>query len=394
MTTLPVAVDQPPSWRPVDMAAVLASTEPLVVPTLFPRDDGVFLIYPGLVHSFHGESESGKSLLLQWECARLLRSGAKVLYLDFESDAHSLRDRLLVLGATPSQILDGFTYVRPDADPRSEGERAAFEALCRGCYNLIVIDGVTDALGIYGYSTKDNDEVSAWMRDLPRRLAASTGAAVALVDHVTKDVEGRGRHAIGAQAKMASLTGAAFLVEVKDPIGIGMVGALELWIGKDRPGQIRQHCGRTRGRMQLAATVQVDGRGVTTTILVLASGRREDQDRPVSAMETLKVRVSRAVEESAEPLTKTAIKNRVAGRTQEVLTAVDELVASGHLTRVQAGSAQLHSSRHPFQPGDANCDLKLADQLVTVNPAVAIVATPEPETVTEAETGSAGSGSL
>ena len=51
-------------------------------------------VYPGLTHSVHGESESGKSLIVQAECARLVNAGQRVLYLDFESDQQSVLDRL------------------------------------------------------------------------------------------------------------------------------------------------------------------------------------------------------------------------------------------------------------------------------------------------------------
>lgn len=84
-----------------------------------------------------------------------------------------------------------------------------------GRYALAVVDGVTDSLGLFGYSTKDNDDVSAWARELPRRIADRTGAAVVVVDHVTKDADSRGRFAIGWQAKLSGLTGAAYTVEVR-----------------------------------------------------------------------------------------------------------------------------------------------------------------------------------
>lgn len=73
-------------------------------------------------------------------------------------------------------------------------------------YDLAVIDGVTEAFAVFGVSSVDNDEVTTWGRQVPRKIAQRTGAAVVVVDHVTK---GRGRFAIGAQAKMSYLTGAS-----------------------------------------------------------------------------------------------------------------------------------------------------------------------------------------
>ena len=90
-----------------------------------------------------------------------------------------------------------------------------------GRYALGVIDGVTDALGVFGFSTNDNDDVARWIRSVPKLIAARTGAAVVLIDHVTKDAWNRNRFAIGGQAKMAGLTGAAYTAEVTAPLGRG-----------------------------------------------------------------------------------------------------------------------------------------------------------------------------
>src|SRR5665811_288715 len=55
-----------PSWLPVDLSTYLDGSHKPVVPTLLARTDGVCLLYPGLIHSLHGESESGKSLVAQY----------------------------------------------------------------------------------------------------------------------------------------------------------------------------------------------------------------------------------------------------------------------------------------------------------------------------------------
>ena len=69
-------------------------------------------------------------------------------------------------------IGEHFHYVRPGANPflvASEG--AAWRQLLARSYALVVIDGVTDALTMFGYATKDNDGITAFSRDVPRRLA-------------------------------------------------------------------------------------------------------------------------------------------------------------------------------------------------------------------------------
>ncbi len=173
-------------------------------------------------------------------------------------------------------------------------------------YDLVVLDGVTEALAVFGAASKDNDEVTAWIRRVPRTLAQRTGAAVVLVDHVTKDADTRGRYAIGGQAKLAALDGAAYVVEVLEPLGVGMVGRLALRVAKDRPGQVRPRSGswRKSDRTQEAAVVVVDSRQSDRT-LVTVEPLRSDQHgggadttgafRPTALME----RVSRHLEGSS-----------------------------------------------------------------------------------------------
>ena len=94
----------------------------------------------------------------------------------------------------------------------------------------------------------------------PARIAARTGAAVGLIDHVTKDPTSRGRWAIGGQAKMSGLTGASYMVEVARIFGEGLCGEVVLRLGKDRPGTLKRHCGPVRksDKTQEAARIVID----------------------------------------------------------------------------------------------------------------------------------------
>jgi hypothetical protein len=93
-----------------------------------------------------------------------------------------------------------------------------------------------------------------------KNIAKRSGAAVTVIDHITKDDDSRGRSAIGGQAKMAGLTGAANTVEVVEPLGRGPRGVIVLRVGKDRPGYVRGVSGpmRKSDRTQEAARVVVD----------------------------------------------------------------------------------------------------------------------------------------
>lgn len=344
----------PPSWAPIDLARILDGSFQPPEPELLPRDDGICLLYRGLTHSFHGESESGKSLVAQVETVRLLNLGRRVLYIDYESDPASVVSRLITFGADPECIRSSLAYVQPESDPQRPTELRAWVELLGQSFDLVVIDGVTAALSLSGTESKDNDQVTRWMRRLPEALARRTGAAVVLIDHVVKDAQARGRFAIGGQAKMAALTGAAYTVEVDRPIGIGLEGVVVLRVSKDRPGYLRSRSGpyRPGDRTQEAARVVIDSRGGTPIVRILAPADRNDGPstfRPTVLME----KVSRLLETATEPMSKTRIEEGVSGKTQHVRTALEVLIKDGYVTvTTGARAAQLHAIAKAYRERD------------------------------------------
>lgn len=349
------------TWASVGLGPFLDGSYVAPVPELMPRDDGVCLLYRGLTHSLHGESESGKSLLAQVEAVRILADGGRVLYLDFESDPGSVVSKLLEFGASPAQVAAGFVYVRPEVHPQaSAAEAAAFLVHLRGKFDLAVIDGVTDALALWGAETKDNDGITRWARALPKAIADHTGAAVVMVDHVTKDTDSRGRFAIGGQAKLAALTGAAYTVEVSEPLGRGLRGVIVLRVAKDRPGHVRGHSGhmRTSDRTQETARVIIDSTGPRPVVTIEAPRATTGKDagpwRPTAMMEA----VSRVLEDAPDPLSFRAVNAATTGREQYVRTALSFLVAESFVTTAPGShSAILHTSVRPYrQAGDPQSD--------------------------------------
>ncbi|RAN92635.1 hypothetical protein GAR05_06127 [Micromonospora saelicesensis] len=343
------AADDAPasSWAPLDLTDILDGSYVPEEPRLMPRCDGVCLLYPGRVHTFQGESESGKSMVAQAETARVLAAGGRVGYIDFESDASVVVGRILMMGATREQVATGLLYLRPGVRPHATLEdRAAFDQLLADRLDLAVIDGVTEAASVFGVASKDNDEITAWNRLFARPLAQQTGAAVIQVDHVTKDSESRGRFAIGAQAKMSALDGAAYVVEVKEPLGRGLRGVVVLRVAKDRPGAIRPNCGafRKSDRTQEAAQVVVDSTtdGVIAVTLEAPSSdadARSDEFRPTSVME----RVSQFLEAQPTDQSENQVMKGVGGRDSVKKAAINALVTEGFVARfVGPRNAQMH----------------------------------------------------
>ncbi|WP_298713560.1 bifunctional DNA primase/polymerase [Micrococcus sp. 2A] len=342
-----------PSWSPVDLSAYLNGTATAVEPTLMARTDGVKLLYPGHVHSVAGESESGKSMLMLAVAAQVLTDGGRVLFMDYESDPATVLDRLVKLGAPVDAVAERLDYVQPEADPENGGwaDVSAFLALLGRRYALAVLDGVTEALSVSGVPSIDNDEVTGWIRRLPRRIARTTGAAVVMVDHVTKSTEGRGRFAIGAQAKLSALDGASFLVEPLAPLGVGMAGKLAVRIGKDRPGRVRPHGGawRKSDRTQAVAVALIDSTDPRRIAFTLEAPARE-VDPEVHAVQVDDGRRRAIVEwiaDRPQPPTFNQIAEAVAARRPAVREALDALIADG---TVIATPGARNSTLHQLAP--------------------------------------------
>lgn len=279
-----------PTWGRVDLSSYLDGTHVPPRPELFARTDGVSLLYRGLTHSLHGESESFKSGLMQAECVWVVKHGGRVLYIDHESDPGSVVERLLAFGATSEEIGGLFDYRQPERKPTSsEQERAAFEALTSQSYDLVVIDGVTESLPLFAGESRDpNTQAAEWSNRYPKLLAAKTGAAVVVIDHVTKNADTRGRFAIGGQHKMAAITGAAYSVDVIKPLGRGLCGAVSIRVGKDRPGFVRARSGEFRAsdRTQEAAYVVIDSTG-PQSVVTIHPPRSSDPDPVRKAMASI-----------------------------------------------------------------------------------------------------------
>lgn len=327
-----------PSWSPVDLAGYVDGTFRPVRPTVMARSDGVCLGYPGHVHSLAGESESGKSMLVLTVVADELKSGRSVLFIDYESDPGSIVDRLRKMGTAPEQIQEHLHYLNPDTDPLNgpEDERTAWHELLRNRYRLAVIDGVTEAFSVSGVKSIDNDEVTTWGRTVPRTIAARTGAAVFVIDHVTKSSENRGRYAIGAQSKMSYLTGAAYIVEPLSPLGVGMAGKLAVRVAKDRPGQVRPHGGtwRKSDRTQAVAVAVIDSTDPSQIIYTLEAPAREVEPEQAQRElhDDLLRRVSEYVRDSPAPPTFNDVRKNVSGRDEGTREALDHLIQAGHIT--------------------------------------------------------------
>lgn len=266
------------SWQAVDLEPYLAGRVKPVEPAVLQRSDGVYLMYPGRVNMLYGSSESAKSWIALQIARQVMADGQRVLYLDMEDEPVNTLSRLMLLGSSPDDLRNRmFTYIRPE-DPLAPMQRNRWgksETSPLGLQNqelfeyeinqaepaLIVMDGMSVLYGLHGLNTNDTvdtDVITGWMKTLTRNGRTT----VVVIDHTGKGAE-RGSMPIGSQHKVSMVQGTLLQVwPVKQPMP-GAVGKVELYVLKDRPGEVRKVSMASGGaKAQLAAEVTIDSKTV------------------------------------------------------------------------------------------------------------------------------------
>jgi hypothetical protein len=337
---------QPPprestTWQPVDLTDALNGVD-VPPPTILARTDSVCLLYPGRTHGFAGESETCKSWVAQIASAQVIQAGGDVLWIDFEDDDRGVVSRLLAMMVDRTVISAHFVYVRPEEPLRNKA--GAWTAggvdfdvvLASRPWALIVIDGVTEAMVTEGLDLNSNSDIATWSRLLPKRCA-NTGAAVAMLDHVPKSTDNRGRYAIGGQHKLAGLTGAQYVFEVERPFSRAthdpVIGVIKISVTKDRPGHVRTHAREgVIARMEL--TSYPDG-GVTVALLA-----PEQSTSPLDLI--LATRIAEYID-VYERSSQSAIEKTVQGNTNSIRATLKSMVESGWVYVEPRGQSHLHT---------------------------------------------------
>lgn len=342
------------SWWPVDPDPYLDDSddgEP--PPALLRRADGKALLYPATVNALYGESESMKSWCAQFAAAQAVDAGHLVVYVDFESTGRKVYGRLRSLGVERDALVKHLRYIRP-VDPLDPAAGRDLDEVLAQRPALVVLDGITEALELFGLDLVSNSDWAKFNRALPRRCADG-GAAVVLVDHVTKAAqEGGRRYALGAQHKRASIDGAAYMLTALRPFGRGLHGAARLAVVKDRPGHVR---GEADGQGQAAVlhlrSDAVDG-AVTASLDQPGEAAGDTETfRPTTLME----KVSRYLETADEPQSQRQVEAAKLGKGEYVRRALAVLVDEGYAAR-SSGSrgAQMHTTVRPYRALDDPLD--------------------------------------
>lgn len=318
---VPGAEPPPHPWAPIDLTDVLNGTHTTPTATVLTRRDGKALLYPAAVHSIAGEPGSGKSWAALIAVTQELEQGHPVLYIDHEDRPASIVNRLRSLGVTTDQLTTGLRYVRPENAIDATGWTHIATAAAGA--RLAVIDGITEAMALHGMETNSNDDAARWLALIPNRLA-NLGCAVLQIDHVTKNSDTRGRYALGAQHKLAGITGTAYKLVVIKAMAKGAKGHAKLIVDKDKHGDVGP-VGVTAADLHLDAT---DDTGVIRAWLDTPGIDHDDEGRFRPTV--LMGRVSEFLQ--AHPgATGAAIRGGVRGKATAVLEALGCLVREGYV---------------------------------------------------------------
>lgn len=201
-----------------------------------------------------------------------------MIYIDFENDPWSIRERLESLRVSSYDMRRVAYY-----NPSDRYTQEQWEVFKRGLQiaQLVIVDGVSNAMNLFGYNPMEHKGAVDFEMNFLRPLAAG-GAAVVAVDHAPKN-DGGQSSVFGAQHKMAAVTGAIFRFEVGDPLGRGLKGYAKLYLEKDKPGYLRQHTENDDGLIaELVLTSLSDG-----TVDARLNTPTIGSDRPTGIMTSL-----------------------------------------------------------------------------------------------------------
>lgn len=339
-----VPADLEPSrkaWELVDPLTLAANPGP--APELLRGAAGAALVYRGSRVLLSGEPEAGKSwgaLVLAMEH---MNAGERVAWFDTDAmGAPAVVERLRFMGATDALISQGFAYSQAAEVLDQEDLSQIAEGIVRDGFALVVVDSWDPALEQAGYEPNANADVNAFVRAFVNPLFRA-GVTVALVDHVTKDKEKRGRYSAGAGAKLRAVdVHLGFHARADRRLDRTRDGSLSVKVHKDRHGHLDR-----RGEYRLEL-VHEDGGTISWDVLLKDSGKGAGF-RPTVLME----RTSRYLELNGEK-SGTAIKQDVKGKATDLMTALGVLVQEGYV-RTLPGAREgwtMYASARRFRDAD------------------------------------------
>jgi AAA domain len=309
-----------------------------------PKASILGVVYPSLRHIFSGEPGSMKTWAALACCIHEIEAGRVALFIDFgEGGKEDIYRRLVALGLSDELIAKNFMFVAPETPITTPGARERLDEVLEVMQpSLIVLDASAGALELHGLNENVTEDVQKFYRLIINPLRAG-GAAVVVIDHVTKDPDKRGKFAIGSQRK-TGVTDVHIGFHTTQEFGQGQTGIAGIERKKDRPGQLPPF-----GQLRLTSDA---ASGAVTYSLKMTATRTF---RPTGRMEA----ISRYLERAKVPLGQTNIEENVTGQAKNLRLALDLLVQEDYVRRESGPNrSKLHSILEPYREAEDEGDFE------------------------------------
>jgi hypothetical protein len=320
----------------IDLGPIVRGEQMRVEPGIVYRDDGKGIFYPAGLHIAGGEPATGKTWIGNHAGQTTLDAGGAFVMLDFESSPAVFVDRMQTLGVPADVLSDPARVAYHNIAGKLTDDRVALlvdQCEAMGA-TVIVIDAMLPALARQGLDDNSNSDVADYMELLLRPLT-STGAAVIVLDHVTKDSSTRGRGPRGAGSKL-QLVDVSYSVRLVKPFSRERAGLVRLVCEKDRFGTYS--IGETVADIRVTPNIDI------LELDVRAPADKNAPFRPTRIMEHL----SRALEKHGE-LNTNSLRLATRGDDKTKPLALELLVNEGYVERRQDGQARIYSSIRPYR---------------------------------------------
>jgi hypothetical protein len=270
------------------------------------------------------------------------RTGHTGILIDFEMGSRDAKKRLQELGATPDEI-DLIPYLEPDIPATPSRLKVLVDLQPQ----LVVIDAAAGAYQAEGLDDNKRADVERFSR-LYVGAFWLAGIATIIIDHVVKNIEGRGKFAIGSERKLGS-SDVHLGFDTIQPISRGTSGRYKLTTHKDRGGCLK------RGHIaDLELKSDPDTNNITWTFTEPQPTTAEaGYFRPTHLME----KVSIYLEMQTDPVTRTTIKDALGGRAEYVVKAIEALVTEDFAAETNGPrQSKLVSSKRRYREDDPICN--------------------------------------
>ena len=337
----------------IDLTPFVRGDEPPVSLEVLFRDDGQGLLYRPGVTDIHGDPGTGKTLLVQYAIAEILKSGAGIVLLDFEGTARTFVERLRSFGVADDVIMDGsrVLYANMPGKITPEHVAALQDRMDSLAAAFVGVDAMLPALARSGLDDNSNSDVAHYFENNVRPLA-DAGVAVVTIDHIVKDSAGRGRGARGAGAKLQFVDLSYSLKPVKS-FSRHEAGSFKLLCDKDRHGNFA--AGSTVATVKVTPTDRLISMTLEAPQDVSAEGWK-----PTGLMEKVSRYLERHREANPVPPSKTEICDAVPGRKEWKIEAIDALAAGSWITPEKHGNSVRYWLNTPYREGDSPSDVPAA----------------------------------